>query len=222
MKATLPAITPSGIFSYRKESCLVQHSGLIQFDIDQKGNEAISNFDVLRDEICQLENVAYCGLSVSGKGFWGLIPIHDPKNHIHYFKFIETWFKQIGLVIDPAPKSLCSLRGYAYDPKGYFNHAAIPLKTFHTEPKNNFQTPNFKSRNNNVFDAAKLYAEKKVGPFRDGNKHNYILHLVYYLLWRGKSRIEVEKWIDINLISLNKIKSNCISYPYKNYNKGRV
>ena len=33
-KAKLPAITPSGLFSYRSQKDLIQHSGFIQFDID--------------------------------------------------------------------------------------------------------------------------------------------------------------------------------------------
>jgi hypothetical protein len=38
LKSRLPAITPSGIFTYRNEKSLVEHNGLIQFDIDLKDN----------------------------------------------------------------------------------------------------------------------------------------------------------------------------------------
>jgi hypothetical protein len=34
IKATLPAITPSGIFTKREAVGLVHHSGFIQFDVD--------------------------------------------------------------------------------------------------------------------------------------------------------------------------------------------
>jgi hypothetical protein len=36
IKSTLPGITPSGTFSYRNQSNLITHSGLIQIDIDPK------------------------------------------------------------------------------------------------------------------------------------------------------------------------------------------
>src|SRR5680860_676078 len=44
IKATLPGITPSGVFTYREEAALVKHSGLLQFDIDMKGNKSIKNY----------------------------------------------------------------------------------------------------------------------------------------------------------------------------------
>jgi len=223
IKATLPAITPSGLFSYRKESCLIKHSGLIQFDIDLKGNEGLNNFNNLKDEICKIKNVAYCGHSVSGNGFWGLIPICDSANHDRYFSFIEEWFKSKGLIIDTAPRSVASLRGYAYDSEGYFNHAAIPLKELYTESEQKvipLQITN--NREGNIFHYASLYAERKSGPFRDGNKHNYIVYLTCYLLSHGIGRNEAESWIHNNLLPINMIKSNCISYPYENYNKMKI
>ncbi len=43
IKATLPAITPSGLFTYRSARCSIKHLGFIQFDIDFKDNSHISN-----------------------------------------------------------------------------------------------------------------------------------------------------------------------------------
>ena len=69
IKAGLPAITVSGVFSpARKEEHLVKHSGLICLDIDRKGNEHIANFEDLKKQLFNIKNVAYAGLSVSGKG----------------------------------------------------------------------------------------------------------------------------------------------------------
>src|SRR5688572_29023362 len=44
LKATLPAITPSGLFSRVGEQHLVRHSGFIQFDIDAQDNQHIPNY----------------------------------------------------------------------------------------------------------------------------------------------------------------------------------
>jgi len=130
IKATLPAITPSGLFTYRSQKDLVKHSGFIQIDIDRmKSNLEIQNWNNLKDELSKLPQVAYLGLSASGLGYWGLIPIPpDPDNHKGYFEslfdiFLKTW----GIELDDKPKNIASLRGYSYDLEGYFNHEA---KTF--------------------------------------------------------------------------------------------
>ena len=133
IKATLPAITPSGLFTYRKEAALIKHSGLIQFDIDKKDNSNIANYDALKNILPNIKNIAYCGLSVSGQGYWGLIPVAYPEKHKEHFKAIEIAFKNIGIKIDTAPQNVASLRGYSYDPDGYFNHNAIILEKVFVE-----------------------------------------------------------------------------------------
>lgn len=134
IKATLPAITPSGVFTYRSAKNLVKHSGFIQFDIDLKGNESVGNFNELKEQISRIKNVAYCGLSVSGTGFWGLIPIAYPEKHDLHLKAIQEAFAKFGIAIDPAPKSVASLRGYSYDPAAYFNHNATVFENYYTPP----------------------------------------------------------------------------------------
>jgi hypothetical protein len=127
LKAKLPAITPSGLFTSRANENLVSHTGLIQIDLDPAGgNLEIPNWENLKEELRNLENIAYLARSVSGRGYWGLIPIpSDPEKHKAYFEAIEEIFlTQYHLVIDPAPKALVSLRGYSYDPEAYFNHNA--------------------------------------------------------------------------------------------------
>lgn len=130
IKATLPAITPSGIFSYRRESNLIKHSGLIQIDIDlSKNNLLIENWTDLKSELINLENMAYLGKSASGRGYWGLIPIlPDPKDHKFYFDALEEIFLiNWGIELDDKPKNVSSLRGYSFDDEAYFNHYAKPF-----------------------------------------------------------------------------------------------
>lgn len=123
-KAKLPGITPSGVFTYRLEENLVKHSGFLQFDIDFKANLNITNYNKLKEQICNIKNVAYCGLSVSGTGYWGLIPIAYPDKHKLHFSSLYKAFKSLGIVLDAAPASVASLRGYSYDSEAYFNHHA--------------------------------------------------------------------------------------------------
>ena len=140
IKATLPAITPSGIFSYRSAKNLVKHTGLIQFDIDLKGNESVGNFHELKEQISRIKNVAYCGLSVSGTGFWGLIPIAYPDKHDLHLKAIQEAFIKFRIVIDPAPKSVASLRGYSFDPTAYFNHNATVFENYYVPSIQKYKT----------------------------------------------------------------------------------
>jgi hypothetical protein len=142
VKASLPAITPSGTFYHRSEKGFIKHSGFIQFDIDQKDSLHILNFGKLKEQISKIPNVAYCGLSVSGTGYWGLVPIADPDKHTHYFKKLQRCFRKLGIVIDPAPRSIASLRGSSYDEDAYFNHQAVALtcwdESTYTKPTNKF------------------------------------------------------------------------------------
>ena len=121
IKATLPAITPSGVFTYRQESNLVEgsHTRLIQFDIDLKENPQIRNYAALKEQISKLPFVAYCGLSASGLGYWGLVPIASPERHRGHFDALKRVFAHYGITIDTKPRNVCSLRGYSYDPAPY-------------------------------------------------------------------------------------------------------
>lgn len=133
-KGKLPCITPSGLFTKRGAGNLIKHSGLIQVDIDEKGNGVIANYNELKKELCKIPNVAYCGHSVSGKGYWLLIPVAFPERHKQHFEFIRKYFEAKGIIIDKACSDVSRLRVYAYDSEGYFNHTAKPLQAFYEPP----------------------------------------------------------------------------------------
>ncbi len=135
LKATLPAITPSGVFSYRSADALVKHSRLICLDIDYKGNEAIGNFFELKEQLVKIPNVSFCIKSVSGKGYAVGIPIAYPDRHGQHFDTLKRIFwEKIGLVVDKACRDVSRLRGYSYDPDVYLNDNA-KVFTLYDEPK---------------------------------------------------------------------------------------
>ncbi len=134
LKAGMATLTPNGIFSAMGDNNLIRHSGLIVIDIDLKGNEHLNNYSDLKNELCKIPNVAYCGLSVSGTGYWLLIPIAYPVKHKQHFEFIEQYFKSKGLKIDGSGKNVGRLRFYSYDCNAYFNHAAKPLHAYYRPP----------------------------------------------------------------------------------------
>ena len=154
IKASLPAITVSGTFyPTRKAENLVKHSGLICIDIDPKGNEHISNYLELKEELIRIENVAYAGLSASGKGFFLIIPIAFPKKHKEHFQTLQEDFQRLGLEIDTAPQNVVSLRGYSYDPESFFRHDATPFKRWknpHAIEKNIYPSHTFSHQHSSV------------------------------------------------------------------------
>ena len=137
LKATLPAITPSGLFTYRKESDLITdgHTRLIQFDIDLKENRHIRNYADLKAQICKLPFVAYCGLSVSGKGYWGLVPIANPERHGQHFDALKRVFAHYGILIDTKPRNVASLRGYSFDAAPYLPEMVMLFELYDLPPK---------------------------------------------------------------------------------------
>ena len=132
LKATLPAITVSGLFTERRaKNNLARHSGLIALDFDQKDNRHIQNFTDLRAQLCQIPSVAYCGLSVSGTGFFAVIPIVHPERHEHQFDALKRIFWQRWrLVADASCRDVSRLRGYSFDSDGFFRHDALPFRLF--------------------------------------------------------------------------------------------
>jgi hypothetical protein len=124
-KALLPAITPSGTFSHRSDQSMLKHSGFICLDIDHKDNSRVANFFDLQSELSKIKQIAYCGLSVSGEGYFVLIPIAYPEKHLLHFLALQTVFASFGIKLDEKCKNLSRLRGYSWDPEAYFNHQAV-------------------------------------------------------------------------------------------------
>lgn len=180
IKATLPAITPSGIFTYRSQTNLTQHSGFIQIDLDLTGtNKLITNWEGLKSELMKIENIAYLGKSVSGRGYWGLIPIPpDQINHRLYFEGLEKIFiEKFKIELDNKPKNVASLRGYSFDDNAYFNHEAKPF-TFKVDPIIKQKIPILKTgiKSSGLED----WIIKKLETSQEGERHGDRLKLARY------------------------------------------
>lgn len=124
VKNRLPAITPSAVLSYRNGNSVSDHTGLLAGDIDLKENPFTAAS--LRAFLAKIENVAYAGLSASGRGIWFLVPIADPEQHRAHFAALRSQLKKHGLNLDPMPANVASLRFFSYDEAAYFNPSALP------------------------------------------------------------------------------------------------
>ena len=116
LKAAMPAFTASGYFNpKRQKESLLKHSGFICIDIDAQDNLQIANFVTLKQELKNIINVTYLGKSVSGNGYFVLIPLEEPSLHEDYFKAIQAAFDHLGIVIDKSCKDVARLRIVSYD-----------------------------------------------------------------------------------------------------------
>lgn len=122
IKAEAKCIAISGTFSKRGESGLIKHSGLIAIDIDLKDNKEILGHPEFFSSICALPWMAYFGRSISGSGYFGIIPIVNATKHKEHFAAIESVFKTMNIILDKAPSNVSSLRYQSYDENAYFNH----------------------------------------------------------------------------------------------------
>jgi hypothetical protein len=147
IKLTLPCAMPSLLFDGT-------HSGLIAIDIDAKDNLSYTA-EQLKEKVCSLSNVYYCGYSCSGRGVWGLIPIYDANRHLEHFRALEVVFKRIGLTIDDSCSNVNRLRFCSYDAQPYFNEDAIPFRLVPApeapKPKVKLTDKNF-VKGKNIFD----------------------------------------------------------------------
>lgn len=126
LKTKLVSVTVSGTFDQdRKEECLTDHSGFIAIDIDGNTNKQL----LLNDPY-----VYSLFASVSGLGFVPIFKV-DKFKHKESFNWIRAYlFNTYGLVCDPAPQNVASLRYVSYDPDLFINEKAKTAKTLTDKP----------------------------------------------------------------------------------------
>ena len=137
IKLSLPQATISGVFApSRSAENLVRHSGLICVDIDKMDNLHISNFDTLIPDVLRhIDEVAYVAHSVSGNGYFVIIPLKYPTYHKAQFEKLVRVFADMEINIDRACGDVCRLRCQSYDIHQYINMNAKPFTGIYQEPK---------------------------------------------------------------------------------------
>jgi hypothetical protein len=128
LKSKLPAITPSGIFSKRRNDALIQHSGFICIDIDGGDNTHISDWEALKSSLSGLSGLWYVGLSASGNGLFLVVKVKFPEQHTKHFHSIARDLSNRGIAVDMACKDVARLRGASYDPAPLFNPDTVPYE----------------------------------------------------------------------------------------------
>jgi hypothetical protein len=125
-KQKLPCITTSGIFSERKEDKLLHHSGFMCIDLDAK--DQVVSFDI---EAIKKDAYVYAlHQSVGGFGYAVFFKINPEKHKESYLGLEKYFLDNYKLIVDPAPKNVCSLRYVSYDPHLYQNDKAKTFKNY--------------------------------------------------------------------------------------------
>lgn len=107
----IPMITPSGIFNKnRRIDTIIQHSHIYCIDLDH-----ISNPEEVKKLLFNLPYIWCIGLSTSGEGLWGLIPINPNGDRDKIIRSIHRDFSDMGYELDEKCKDLTRLRGLTLD-----------------------------------------------------------------------------------------------------------
>ncbi len=119
IKATLPAVTVSGLFDKRNPKSKCTPTNLLCLDFDN-----VPNLPALFEYLTTLPFIAFVGYSVSGKGIFAIVPIQSTDNFTGHFHALNRDFLAAGYQIDLACKDFTRLRGASYTDKPYINHRA--------------------------------------------------------------------------------------------------
>lgn len=116
--SNLPVITVSCVCGNDK-SDVKEVNSIICIDIDKKDNLTI--IDRVPSIVKRLNCVAYLAKSVSGNGYYCLIPIRDANLFKQHFNALQKDFADMGIVIDKSCSNTNRLRYYSYDEDAYIN-----------------------------------------------------------------------------------------------------
>ena len=140
----IPAITISGLFNVRESKGLVSPSGLMCIDIDHKDNtpEIMTKVPSI---LKSLPYVCYSAKSISGDGYFAIVPIENPYHLRQHYLALEEEMKSYGIIIDKSCKDITRLRFATYDDEYYYNPSASSfyLEVDSTLPLNRKQSKQF-------------------------------------------------------------------------------
>lgn len=118
LKAQLPAICFSGLFTKRNDTSIREHSGLICLDFD--GYEARKDLLQDKEKFTKNNYVYSVFISPSGKGLKVLVKIpQDVDNHVHYFNSLRNHFNNDKF--DVTSKNVSRVCYESYDALIYVN-----------------------------------------------------------------------------------------------------
>lgn len=119
-KRSVPCVTVSGTFTKRNQTSMLRHSGFICIDIDTECNRVALGLDPYTYALFD---------SVSRQGVAIMVKV-NPDRHSESFDWLQQhYFDTYGVVVDPKPRNIVSLRFVSYDPLIIINEHSRTAKT---------------------------------------------------------------------------------------------
>jgi len=166
LKAKLPSITFSGIFKYRNDESIINHSGLIALDFDH-----VKELDNLKQQIIKDDIVYMAFVSPSGDGLKVIVKIPaDVKTHKGSAAALAEYFN--GVAVVDHFDDLSRVCYESYDPDIYYNPGSKVfiqiVETGQTKERS------FETDENAIFEKIQKWLEKQ-DRYADGNKHKFLV-----------------------------------------------
>lgn len=137
LKNTLQCFTPAALLKSKKKGQVeeISRTGLMQLDFDAA---AIQEYDIeeLKQVVFNLPFIAFCGLSVSGNGFYALAKIAEPEKLPQYAEHCFEVLNRYNLPPDTTKgRNVNDLRFVSYDCNMLYRENPEPLKIKQFKPK---------------------------------------------------------------------------------------
>ena len=221
-KLSLPYFTPHGTFAVRQNEHLQKLSGLMLQDLDLQDNKDLNPEEFI--ETLKKDAFVYAIFKSPSGGIKFLVKSEIPNNETQNFKKYHNtqskyFEKKYSIKLDYSQGTLSQPCFISYDPDAYINTFSdnfvfTPLDFFEKEnkTKNGFHIA---EHSDNVFSLCeRLIQEKQNLNFVEGQRHDYIRFLAYYLNNFGVAESDAENYINSNYIHFSQNPSNAISFAY--------
>lgn len=183
LKSGLPYITAAGTFSERKNSGLIDYSGVVQLDVDIKHPDGFRLAHEVKGQLSKLPYVSLAFISPSGCGVKALAHTTNtnPDHHANAVEqlcaIIEELIADVvapvagkikGKIVDTCGKALSQPLYLSSDPDVYFNPSFEPWCFVYVEPKTELKT--IKSWSGDIPERSNSHQEKILTRFVNRKK----------------------------------------------------
>lgn len=133
LKTDAPVALLQGVNPTWQQTGFLSYSNVMCIDIDapkpgepDNGNGWVTDWSALKTTLAaEIECIAYCALSVGGRGVFALVPIADPAKYAEYYDAFSRALKRVyNLQADRACSNVNRLRNMTHDPDAVINHDA--------------------------------------------------------------------------------------------------
>lgn len=223
-KMKLPCVTLSGVFSERQDNAIVEHSNLLQIDIDKP-----NNLIELHNKLQQDKHIFVSFISPSSTGLKCIVKIIG-KRHLEYFLAYQSYFKKnYDVTIDKSCKNVSRLLYISHDNKPYINISAELLNIESIEPvkfgDNKTHSPLQTQSRENSFSS--IHHPKTIDEcwkftlqnetYEEGNRDNFVYTFANVCNRASMNEIEVVNFALSNANGLTNAEiEKCVNSAYKN------